>query len=819
MSLSRRSLMSRLMMALGSSRVGKAEARELAPGHLIGLDQPSDRAQYGATQAGGSTGVAGYIRPGTIEVVQQEFEVVVVGGGISGTCAAISAARNGARVALVHERSTLGGNSSSEVRLYPEDTCDFTPWIKESGLLEEIRAEERVRNWEPYIEGMMNCHWDLVLYEWATRENNLTLFLNTTMREVRMLDDAHILAIHGAQLGTEKEFIIKGALFIDATGDGVLGYRAGADFRWGAEPYETYQEPLARELPSNQLMGNTLYFRARNTGTPVEFRKPEWAAEFDTEADLTERDHGGLDLLDNSTIETGYWWIEVGVPLHPIKDNEKIRHEALRQLLGVWDHIKNRCTADQVRARAANYALEFVGFWPYKRESRRIIGDYVLRQEDVRNPPIRDDDIAYGGWGIDIHVPGGILQRRTPPYPEPSSDANWPQLGTIPYGIPLRCCYSRNILNLLMAGRTISTSYIAFSSSRVLTTGAVVGQAVGAAAALCHRYSCAPRDIVGSHAAELQQLLVKQDGFIPGVANRDLRDLARTAQVTASSEGPLAFPLSDSFRPAGLPLAQLFPVSTDHIDAIELLLKSTLKAPAEVEVALRDAAHVWDFRASGDLASSSAVIQPGFEGFIRFALNTKTKPGKFYYAYIGRHEGVAWALHADEPGKPSLVPVGTTPADLPGGNRWRPLAGGQSFCIRLSPEQRPYSPTNLVRGGTRPDLWTNFYTSDPAQPFPQWIELSLSRPTRISQIHITFDTDVNRHVDLPLYRSYECVKQYDVAAWVDGQWKAVAAEGNNYHRKRVHSFDPVVSDRIRINIHSTHGAKAARLYEVRVYEA
>ena len=172
----------------------------------------------------------GYIRPGTIEVIHRSFDLVVVGGGISGTCAAISAARNGVNVALVHERSTLGGNSSSEVRLFPEDTCSFSTWIKESGILEEIAVEERVRNWEPYIEGMMNSHWDLVLYEWAKREKNLSLFLNTTMREVEMADESHIHAVHGAQLGTEREFVLAAPLFIDATGDGVLGYRSGPSF-------------------------------------------------------------------------------------------------------------------------------------------------------------------------------------------------------------------------------------------------------------------------------------------------------------------------------------------------------------------------------------------------------------------------------------------------------------------------------------------------------------------------------------------------------------------------------------------------------------
>ena len=140
-----------------------------------------------------------------------------------------------------------------------------------------------------------------------------------------------------------------------------------------------------------------------------------------------------------------------------------------------------------------------MGFWPYKREARRLIGDYVLKQGDVQNPQVKDDDIAYGCWGIDIHVPGGIHERHTPPYPPPGTDAFWEERGTLPYGIPLRSCYSRNIHNLLMAGRPISASYVAFASSRVLPTGAIVGQAVGAAAALCKKYECTPQTLAQQH--------------------------------------------------------------------------------------------------------------------------------------------------------------------------------------------------------------------------------------------------------------------------------------------------------------------------------
>ncbi len=753
--------------------------------------------------------IGGHVRPGTIEIIHRSFDLVVVGGGISGTCAAISAARNGSMVALVHERSTLGGNSSSEVRLYPEDTCSFSTWIKESGILEEISTEERVRNWEPYIEGLMNSQWDLVLYEWAKREKNLTLFLNTTMREVEMADQAHIRAIHGAQLGTEREFVLESPLFVDASGDGVLAYRAGAEFRWGREAQSEYHEPLAPQQASDKLMGNTLFFRARDTGRPVPFKRLDWAAQFDTEQDLTDRDHG--------FIEGGFWWIEVGSPLHPIKDNEAIRDEALRQLLGVWDHIKNRCTDDGVRARAANYALEFVGFWPYKRESRRILGDYVLVEKDVRNPSAHPDDIAYGAWGIDIHVPGGILERHVAPYPPPRSDANFPTMGTIPYGIPLRACYSRNVVNLLTAGRPISASYVAFASSRVLPTGAMVGQGVGLAAALCKKYRCQPRAVAARHAAELQQLLLRQDASIPGVVNTDARDLARTAEVTASGDARLEFPESDAFHPASFPLGQLFPVSTNRLERVELLMESKSGTVQTVSLCLRQAGHVWDMRPSREIATAVASIPPYFKGHISFPLHAGTEPGSLYFAHIERNSEIGWALFKETEGEASRIPAGTTAADLPGGTMWRPFTNGQCFALRVLPEQHPYPASNVVRGTNRPDLWTNLFVSDPSQGLPAWVELRFPHPVQFNQVQITFDTDADRRIRLPLFRYPECVKRYEIAVPQGSEWRTIAKETDNYMRRRVHSVETTISDRLRIHVQETNGSPSARIYEVRVY--
>lgn len=804
MPINRRSFVQRVLMALGATGASVP---------LKSNAQSAERAQSGAGEAGrtaGATGTSGYIRPGTIEVLHRSFDLIVVGGGISGTCAAISAARNGAKVALVHERSTLGGNSSSEVRLYPEDTCSFSTWIKESGILEEMDTEERARNWEPRIEGMMNSHWDLVLYEWVKREKNLGLFLNTTMREVEMRDKSHIRAIHAPQLGTEREFILSAPLFIDATGDGVLGFRAGADFRWGQEVRSEYHEALAPEEPTNGLMGNTLFFRARDAGHPVTFKRPPWAAEFDTEEDLTDRNHGHF--------ECGYWWIEVGTPLHPIKDNEEIRDDALRQVLGVWDHIKNRCTDDSVRERARNYALEFVGFWPYKRESRRILGEYTLIEKDVRDPSIHPDDIAYGSWGIDIHVPGGIHMRHVPPYPEPRSDTNFKQRGTIPYGIPLRSCYSRNVHNLLTAGRPIGASYVAFASSRVLPTGAVVGQGVGAAAALCMKYRCEPGEIAAAHATELQQLLLRQDASIPGVDNADPADLARNAEVVSSSEAVLRFPESQTFHKARLSLGQVFPVSTTQLDGVQLLLQSTAAKSQTVTLSLRRVEHVWDLRPTPQVASASATVPAGFTGYVSFPLHARTTPGNLYFASIDAMPELAWAMFSDQPGQPSQVPVGTTPADLPPGDLWRPLTGGRALVLRTLPEQHPYGAQNVIRGTNRPDRWTNIFLSDPSQGLPAWIELRFPAAMQMNEVQITFDTDCNRRISLPLFRYPECVKRYEIAIPRGGAWKTIVQEDDNYARRRVHRVDSVTASRLRINMLETNGSPQARVYEVRVYQ-
>lgn len=384
---------------------------------------------------------------------------------MAGLCAAIAAARHGAKVVLMHDRPVFGGNASSECRVHicGADRHNSIKNMRETGILEGIRMENLFRN-----PNRNFSIWDTILYEKVLAEPNITSLMNCSCQDANM-SDGRIESVTGWQLTTQTFHSVKARLFADCSGDAILAPLTGAMFRVGREARSEYDESIAPEIADAHTMGMTCLFQTREYDTPQHFEAPVWAHRYDDCDQLP----GGA--RRHQWWEMGYWWVELGGEHDSIHDTEVLRDQLLKITYGIWDHIKNRCPN---RDAARNWAIAWIQFLPAKRESRRYIGEHVLTQNDVRAKGPFADLAAYGGWSMDDHHPAGFKAVKLSASPTIFHEA------PSPYGIPYRCLYSCNVPNLMFAGRVASCTHAAMSSTRVMGTGCSMGQAVGVAAAL-----------------------------------------------------------------------------------------------------------------------------------------------------------------------------------------------------------------------------------------------------------------------------------------------------------------------------------------------
>lgn len=414
--------------------------------------------------------------------LKHQFDFCVVGGGLAGTCAAIAAARHGIRTALVQDRPVLGGNASSEIRMW---ICGAEGQdVRETGIVEEIMLENYYRN-----TNLSFSIWDSILYEKVKQEEKLTLFLNCTCMDGTM-DGNTLVSVKCWQMTTQTFHIIEAAYFADCSGDSVLAEITGAQYTIGRESRLQYGESIAPETADKKTMGMSCLFQIREYSQKQTFIPPKWAYHYETEEELKFHEHD---------LENNFWWIELGGTKDCIYDTEELKDELLKISFGVWDHIKNHGNHG-----ADNWNIDWIGFLPGKRESRRYIGDYVITQHDVESEGRFEDMVAYGGWTMDDHFPEGFQYRdgvSTIWHPAPS-----------PWGIPFRSLYSKNITNLLFAGRNISVTHTALSSSRVMATCGILGQAVGTAVAIAIQDRKGIREI---EIPKLQQTLMQDDCYLP----------------------------------------------------------------------------------------------------------------------------------------------------------------------------------------------------------------------------------------------------------------------------------------------------------------
>ena len=409
-----------------------------------------------------------------------QYDLVVVGAGIAGMSAAVSAARLGCKVALINDRPVVGGNNSSEIRVHLGGRIEVGPY-KELGNLQKEFGPTRSGNAQPaeYYE-------DQKKLDWLKNEKNITLFLNCRAIGVTKKDN-HITSVITKHIESGEELEFKAPLFSDCTGDGTIGYLAGADYRMGRESREEFGENTAPEKADKMTMGASVQWYSVDNKKPSAFPYFNYGVEFNEE--------------NSEKVMMGEWTWETGMNFDQIKDFERIRDYGLLVVYSNWSYLKNRMKENtQYRDRK----LGWVAYVSGKRESRRLIGDYILKEDDLRKYVTHEDGTAATTWSIDLH------------YPDPDNTKNFPgqefksiakHINIYPYPIPYRCLYSRNIDNLFMAGRNISVTHVALGTVRVMRTTGMMGEVVGMATSICKKYGVSPRDVYRSYLEELKILL------------------------------------------------------------------------------------------------------------------------------------------------------------------------------------------------------------------------------------------------------------------------------------------------------------------------
>ncbi|MDL2291648.1 FAD-dependent oxidoreductase [Bacteroides sp. OttesenSCG-928-F21] len=415
----------------------------------------------------------------------ENYDFVVVGGGIAGMCAAATASREGCRVALINDRPVLGGNNSSEIRVHLGGSIEMEP-NKGLGRMQREFGHSRGGNAQPgdYYE-------DEKKSSFIAGEENITLFSNYRAIAVNKSGDK-IESIVAKHIESGEEIIFKAPIFSDCTGDGTIGYLAGADYHMGRESREEFGEELAPEVADKMTMGASVQWYSLESDKKTSFPQFRYGVDFN-EANF-----------ENVTM--GEWKWETGMNFDQINDFERIRDYGLMVVYSNWSFIKNNLKENK---KFSNRKLGWVAYVAGKRESRRLLGDYILKQDDIDKNVFHEDASFTCSWSLDLHFPDPANSKN---FPGQEFKAATKHVYIYPYAAPYRCLYSRNIDNLFMAGRNISVTHVALGTVRVMRTTGMMGEVVGMAASLCKKYSVTPREVYQSHLGKLKEMMKEGAG-------------------------------------------------------------------------------------------------------------------------------------------------------------------------------------------------------------------------------------------------------------------------------------------------------------------
>ncbi len=727
----------------------------------------------------------------SVKRVVIEAEFAVTGGGLSGVCAAITAARQGVKTVLVQDRPVLGGNASSEVRLWVLGATSHlgnnNRWSREGGVVDEILVENLYRNKEgnPVI-------FDTILLEKVKEEPNITLLLNTIVFDLEKKDETNISTLKAYCSQNSTEYILSAPLFCDASGDGIVGYKAGASYRMGAEIKSEFGEAFTPTAEYGELLGHTMYFYSKDTGKPVKYIPPSYALK-----DITK-------IPRFRNIKTGqmgcnFWWFEFGGRGDTIHDTEEIKWELWSVIYGVWDYIKNSGKFPE----SENLTLEWVGTIPGKRESRRFEGPYMLRQQDIVEQTHFYDAVSFGGWAIDLHPADGVFSEL------PGCN-QYHSKGI--YEIPYRCYISKDIKNLFIAGRLISASHVAFGSTRVMATAAHGGQVVGMAAALCTQMGIDPSDFIYPEKIKILQDKLNVAGqSIPGLPIDQSKNLAASAQINASSE--LIFdqlPFDGEWFDLKTAAAQLLPLKKDVQYSFEVSVDAASATGLEVE--LQVSSKVFNYTPDVLLEKLSFELMQGVQS-IKIPFTARLEEDQ--YAFLIFRQNPEVKIRCSEKRISGMVSVfkKTNPQvnnygkQLPPENSgfdsfefWCPnrRPDGQNLAMTISPALTCFPAENIVNGYTRPYIQTNAWAAGWQDVNPS-LTLKWDEPKTIHSVTLFLDTDFDHPMESSQMGHPEdvipfCIRNFKLKS----ENKVVAEIANNHQTIVTFNFSELTISELQI---------------------
>jgi hypothetical protein len=761
-----------------------------------------------------------------------QTDLVVVGGGLSGTCCAIAAAREGIKVVLIQDRPVLGGNASSEVRLWilgaTSHMGNNNRWAREGGVIDEILVENLYRN--PEGNSLI---LDTILLELVHQEPNITLLLNTSVHDLDKSSPDSISCVRAFCSQNSTLYEVSAPLFTDASGDGILGFLAGAAFRIGGEAASEFNEGFAPPTPQSELLGHTIYFYSRDTGRSVKFHPPSFAL-----SDIADIPRWRDFKADDSGCRL--WWLEWGGRRDTIHDSEEIKWELWRVVYGVWNHIKN----SGLFPEADTLTLEWVGTIPGKRESRRFEGDCMIHQRDIVEQLHHPDFVSFGGWAIDLHPADGV-------YSPESGCTQWHSKGV--YGIPYRSLYSRNINNLFLAGRIISASHIAFGSTRVMATCAHNGQAVGIAAAHCIRAQATPRTLLEpAKMEELQQQLLRTGQYIPGIALSNPQNLVNSAEISASSELYLSqliasgesLHLLDSW-------AMMLPLEAGTPPTIQFYadVDASTTLQAELRISSKPGNHTPDLT----LAHLEIQLEAGKNQALDLKFDAQIPSSGYAFICLIKNENLH--IHLSDQRITGILAVchngnkavakSATQSPPPGigidtFEFWTPKRrpAGKNFALTITPPLRAFSPCMLKNGLDRPIAAPNAWIANFGHEQPV-VRLRWDSPVTIRSIELVFDTDFDHPMESVLMGHPErvmpfCVQNVQISAHVaipvltpnsappsksdDSRMSPIAEIVGNHQSQRVIQLSaPITTDHLELQFVAVSENTPVSLFAVRCF--